>query len=448
MSVINQMLKDLEQRRAQGFDKDADMLGDLDASAAENSPVRSPHYLWLIFSIFFIVSILLAGMYSEGYFDKDEKKVEVETEIAQVVEPEKKPVHKSIVQEIIVKDDVTTKTEPPLLAEEITVEKEKTKPLQKEIKIATILPSPLYATGNREIITVYGSGFIAPLSVVMEWNDGRAFKELEGWQVNVMSETELQLHVNLGQTEDNWQLLVKQLDSNQQANYKFTALAKEPTPVAKETKPQEVVVEPVPESSFTKTNRILGHDEKVRLAFSKASLLIQQGKIKKAKHALHQVLVLDFSHLQARQALAAILFREQAYDEAIEVLELGSIQHPDHVPFTLLLARIYTERGQDPRAVELLERLQPAVAPNSEYYALLAALYQRGAQHKNAADVYKKLLVSFPSRAIWWMGLGMSLQALSKNEDALRAYNKSLQTQGLTAELRRFIKTRIAQLQG
>ena len=317
-----------------------------------------------------------------------------------------------------------------------------------EIKISTILPTPLRATGNREIITVYGKGFVQPLSVTMEWNGARSFKELEGWQVKVISDTELQLHVNLGKKSDDWLLLVKRSDAIQQAEYKFTVTAVKQEPVVIKEKPEAIIAEPKVETSFTKVNRSLSQDDQVRLAYSKASHLIKQGKMNKAKQTLRQVLSLNFAHLKARQTLASILFREQAYDEAIEILELGSIQHPKHVPFTLLLARIYTERGQDPLAVDLLEHQQPAVAPNSEYYALLAALYQRSAQYKNAADVYKKLLVSFPSRAVWWMGLGLSLQSLKQNKDAVEAYKRSLQAQGLTAELRRFIKTRILQLNG
>ena len=445
MSVINQMLKDLEQRRAQGFDNSEGMLDDLDADSNDQVPVKKRSKVWPVFFIFLFTASAATWFYLEEYSQQDKKINVVETKPEVVAKP-KAEVYKSVVQEIAPVEKVEI-IEPAIdesiVADKQVVEESVAESIAEEIVISTILPSPVRATGNREILTVFGRGFIAPLEVTMEWNDGREFKKLEPWQVKIISESELQLHVNLGKAEDDWRLLIKQHEGTQQADYKFTVLAM----ALPEVKPVEnVLVEPEPASSFSKTNRSLSKDEQVRLEFSKASLLMQQGKVGKAKESLRQVLALDFAHLQARQTLAAVLFREQAYDEAIEVLELAGIQHPNHVPFRLLLARIYTERGQDPLAVDLLERMQPAVAPNSEYYALLAALYQRGAQYKKAAEIYKKLLASFPSRAIWWMGLGLSLQSLQQNEDALAAYNKSLQTQGLTAELRRFINTRIAQL--
>ncbi len=459
MSIINQMLKDLEQRRAQGFDNNADMLDNLDAGAAVGASSNSSKNIWLVFILFFLLVGLAAWLYLSGYFQKEKKFIVAKP--VQIVE------HKSIIQDATIKgdqlegsklkDEKLKSIEENLEALESKIEPvpDKIVPLEEqqqvvnlndEIKISAILPSPLRATGSREIITVYGEGFIEPLVVTMEWNGTHSFKDLEGWQVKVISDTELQLHVNLGKKDDDWRLLIKRPGGEQQADYKFSVLAIKQEPAEVKEKPAEIITKPKIETSFTKTNRSLSQDDQVRLAYSKASLLIKQGKINKAKQSLRQVLSLNFAHLKARQTLASILFREQAYDEAIEVLELGSIQHPKHVPFTLLLARIYTERGQDPLAVNLLERLQPAVASNSEYYALLAALYQRSAQYNKAAGVYKKLLASFPSRAVWWMGLGLSLQSLQQNKDALDAYKRSLQTQGLTAELRRFIKTRIEQL--
>ena len=438
MSIINQMLKDLEQRRAAGFDKNPEMLEDLDAASVADAPRPKSSNVWTVFFTFLFIAIAATWLYLSGYLKIPvatvvvKKADVVKVKPPEVVKPEPKKF-KSIVQEI----PVIEKThEQEVIA----------KPLVNELAIASISPSPLQATGNREVITVHGQGFIAPLSVTMEWAAGRAFKELEAWQVRVISENELQLHVNLGKEEDQWRVIIKAPDGEQQVDYSFSVLATQPEIKQIEKVDTEEKSPAALASSFTKTNRVLSNDEQIKIDFAKASLLIQQGRIKAAKQSLREILALDFSHLKARQALAALLFREQAYDEAIEVLELGSIQHPDYAPFTLLLARIYTERGQDPRAIALLENLQPEVSANSEYYALLAALYQRGAQHHKAVTVYKKLLTSFPSRAVWWMGLGLSLQSTQKNKEALQAYNRSLQTQGLTAELRRFIKSRIAQL--
>ena len=457
MSVINQMLKDLEQRRAQGFDNGTDMLDDLaGANGTDNVEPSSKKGLWLLLGLLLIIVLGVGLLFGQAW---QQKRLPVLLPIAK--EPTRQaPVKPIIVEvapepEVVVVENETIAIEPeptlvisrpvkpvPSVQNEI-VEVSTPEPLAAEIIISAILPSPLIATGLREIITVHGSGFIDPLKVTMEWNDGRAFKDLEPWQIKVISKTEMQLHVNLGTSPDDWRMIIVQLDSDNSAEYQFGVIA-----AAK--KEIEIVNEKISDAKepvFNKKATVLTKDEQVRIAYAEASNTLQQGKTTDAKKLLHKVLLLDFTHIQARKTLATLLFREQQYDEAIEILELGRIQHPEDVSFTLLLARIYTERGQDPVAVDLLERINPDVASNSDFYALLAALYQRSAQYKKAAVVYEKLLRVYPGRAVWWMGLGLSLQSTERKQDALSAYKKALAAQGLTVELKRFIQKRMQILQ-
>ena len=446
MSVINKMLKDLEHRRAQGFDKNTDMLDDLDA--ANTPPEHQNSKVWLVFALFLFVAIAATWLYLQLSGSSENKQL---AESAQSEKPAIKPqqAFRSVIQEIPVEKAkagiVANKVAPSQGDADNVAEIEPPKKSEKAsasvlpLKIISLSPTPVYATGQREVLTVNGEGFRQPLKVVMEWDDGHGFKELSPWQVNVVSDGKMQLKVNFGRTEDDWRLLISSEDGTQ-ASFRFTVLA------SKEKQEKSLQARNKPVTTFNKTSRILSKKQQLAVAFSRARRLMQQGKMQEAKQALRDILSQDFEHLQTRQVLAGILYREAAYDEATEVLELGRIQHPEHVPFVLLLARIYTERGQDAVAIDLLERQQPAVKDYSDYYALLAALYQRRAQYEKAAEIYTKLLANSPARAVWWMGLGLSLQSLTQNEAALDAYSKSLQTRGLSDELRRFVKTRMAQL--
>lgn len=462
MSVINQMLKDLEQRRAQGFDNGTDMLDDLaGADGNDNVEPSSKKGFWLLLGLLFIIVLGIGLFFGQVW---QQKKLPVVSPIAEEPTPQA-PVKSIVVEtapepEVALVEDETIATEPeptlvisnpvkqvPGVQNEI-VEASTPESREAEMIISAILPSQLTATGLREIITVHGSGFVDPLNVTMEWNDGRAFKDLEPWQIKVISKTEIQLHVNLGTSPDDWRMIVAQLDSDNRAEYQFSVIAAAKKSIEIVNGKVSDVKEPVKtESVFNKKATVLTKDEQVRIAYAEASNTLQQGKTIDAKKLLYKVLLLDFTHIQARKTLATLLFREQQYDEAIEILELGRIQHPEDVSFTLLLARIHTERGQDPVAVDLLERINPDVASNSDFYGLLAALYQRSAQYKKAAVVYEKLLRVYPGRAVWWMGLGLSLQSTERKQDALSAYKKALAAQGLTVELKRFIQKRMQILQ-
>jgi len=519
MSVINQMLKDLEQRRAQGFDNNADMLDDLGVSTNNDNDATkgSRKSLWLL--LILTLCVVAAFSFILWKTTKKQVPVSVTTERSSVVipleEPKSKPIIEnttpvvsSVVPEAIVPileervleqkgelssggnesvteaedlklkegavepkvilssglDESVTETvdlklkeravEPKVilasdLDKSVTMATKVVQPIlsnSEKIHVESVSPTPLIANGKREIITVRGSGFNAPLKVILEWDERRAFKELEPWQVKVINDKEIQLHVNFGTIADDWRMIISQVDGNSRAEYEFTVNAqpKALVDVVSNTTP---VLPPAPVSVFNKKVTSLTIDEQVRLIYVEASNSLQQGDIDNAKELLLKVLTFDSSHIQARETLATLLIKQRQYDQAISILEQGRIERPEHVSFVLLLARIHTERGQDPRAIELLERINPNVASNSDYYALLAALYQRSAQYKKAALVYEKLLSVYPGKAVWWMGLGLSLQTTERKDDALSAYQRALTSQGLTADLKRFIQTRISILQ-
>jgi MSHA biogenesis protein MshN len=106
------------------------------------------------------------------------------------------------------------------------------------------------------------------------------------------------------------------------------------------------------------------------------------------------------------------------------------------------------EQGRDLDAITVLESQKPLARDYSDYYALLAALYQRVARHADAARIYQGLVEVFPGRAVWWMGLGISLQSLDKPAGALTAYRRALKAQGLQPELKKFVQQRIRLLGG
>lgn len=180
--------------------------------------------------------------------------------------------------------------------------------------------------------------------------------------------------------------------------------------------------------------------------FAEASRQLKQGQHSDARQSLKNVLKLVPGHIEARQTLAAIYFSNKQFSLAQKLLTEGRERHPQHVAFALLLARVHTELGRDTQAIAVLEILQPDMSQNSDYYALLAALYQRNANHSASASTYRNLLRVYPGRAVWWMGLGLSLQSLEQNAEALEAYRKAMAGQGISTELRRFVQSRIDSL--
>jgi MSHA biogenesis protein MshN len=110
----------------------------------------------------------------------------------------------------------------------------------------------------------------------------------------------------------------------------------------------------------------------------------------------------------------------------------------------MLLARLQIEHGES--GIETLARTLPYAAGNGEYQALLAGALQRQQRHREAAEQYQAALRTQPQNPVWWMGLGISLQAEKRNAEALDAFRKAKASGTLSPELQGFVERKLGQL--
>jgi MSHA biogenesis protein MshN len=148
------------------------------------------------------------------------------------------------------------------------------------------------------------------------------------------------------------------------------------------------------------------------------------------------------AHSAARDLLAGIWLR-QGRRAAVESLLLeGRRVDPGYLPFTMMLARLYVDGGAESRALALLESVQGASAHDPEYLGFLAALLQRAQHHPEAAAAYRAALALRPAEARWWLGLGISLEAMQERSAASQAYARALAGAGLSPDLERYAHAR------
>ncbi len=175
--------------------------------------------------------------------------------------------------------------------------------------------------------------------------------------------------------------------------------------------------------------------------------LMQQGDEAGGISALKDALALDAHYPLAREALASTLLHLGRSEEAEALLEDGLSLNPEHAPFAKLQARAMAMRGAIPDALALLESFEVFAAKDPEYHALMAALYQRQGEHAQALTHYQRVLRRQSDKAAWWMGLGISLEGDAKPKEALAAYRAATVLGGLGADSQSYIVERIALLQ-
>jgi len=179
-------------------------------------------------------------------------------------------------------------------------------------------------------------------------------------------------------------------------------------------------------------------------AYRRALAVLEDGRVTEAIATLQAGLALDPRHEPSRQTLVGLLIEARRPDEAIRQLQAALALDPRQPSMAMLLARLQVERGGP--ALETLMRTLPYAAGNGGYHAFLAGVLQRDGRQHEAAEHYRTALRSAPQNGVWWMGLGISLQAEQRDAEAAAAFQQAQASGSLSAELQAFVERRLRQL--
>ena len=113
-----------------------------------------------------------------------------------------------------------------------------------------------------------------------------------------------------------------------------------------------------------------------------------------------------------------------------------------------LLARGQLQLGDQGAAIATLQQSAPPLQRHTAYHALLAALYQQVNDWSASAATYRRLIAVQPGQGAWQLGLAIALEQLDQPAQAGRHYRRALQGQGLDESARRFASERAGSLGG
>lgn len=180
--------------------------------------------------------------------------------------------------------------------------------------------------------------------------------------------------------------------------------------------------------------------------FHKANMAVQEGRTNDALAGYESALLIDPTHKAARRGWVAVLLSLKRNEEAERVLQRG-LRHDSHdTSFAMLLARLQVERDAVPLALQTLQKTLPYAEGQADYQAFVAALLQRQDQHNEAVARYQLALKLAPNNGVWLMGMGISLQALQRNQDARDAYQRALASNSLSPQLQAFVQKKLQEL--
>lgn len=123
-------------------------------------------------------------------------------------------------------------------------------------------------------------------------------------------------------------------------------------------------------------------------------------------------------------------------------------KRPFDAEMRMLLARGQLSAGDAAAAVATLRQHPPELSRDPAYHALLAALHQQVGDWAASAALYRRLLALRPEQASWQLGLAIALEQLDQSVLAARHYRLALQQPSLDDSARRFAGERAAALGG
>lgn len=217
-----------------------------------------------------------------------------------------------------------------------------------------------------------------------------------------------------------------------------------PVPPRSVPKAQDTAAAPV---IVNKQVKELTPPQRAENEYRKAMLALQQGKRGEASSGLELALQLDPKNSGARHALIGILLEGKHQDEAIQKAREGLDADLAQPALAMILARLQLEKGELRPAIDTLERSLMHASDKADYQAFLAALLQRDGRHKQAVEQYLLALQKAPQNGVWWMGLGISLQAERRVSEAIESFKRAKSTNALSPELLAFVDARLNQLQ-
>ena len=181
--------------------------------------------------------------------------------------------------------------------------------------------------------------------------------------------------------------------------------------------------------------------------YREAANFLGQGRLVEAQDSFRQALQHNPLHAGARQGLFGLLVDAKRTTEAEQLLKDGLKLNANQPGLAMALARLQLDRA-DACKVSMAALASAASAQNSpDYLAFFAGLLQRQSRHREAVEQYLAALRLAPNSGVWLMGLGISLQALGRNTDAQDAFRRARASNTLNPDLQAFVDQRLRQLQ-
>jgi len=185
--------------------------------------------------------------------------------------------------------------------------------------------------------------------------------------------------------------------------------------------------------------------QRIALQLKRAKQALEFALYDDAINDLTAILQTQPEHIEARNLLAATYFQQQDVLMAQQLLVAGIKINPEVVQWRVMLSKILIMQQEYEGVLKLLiAELEPQA--NLEFWVLKGTAAQNAQQHQIALASFTQLTQLQPQQAKWWLALATSKDALGEFADAKHLYKVALDLGGLNAAMTQHALQRLVAL--
>lgn len=196
--------------------------------------------------------------------------------------------------------------------------------------------------------------------------------------------------------------------------------------------------------NLNKENIPLTNQEQASIYYNQGLTALDNNQEIEATSAFKKALHQEPKYHKARIQLVQIYQKIGWHDENEKLLLEGLELAPQHSDFIKNLALLYQQTGRMRKSLSILLTMPENNIYQTDYLALLALAYLNTEHPDLAVNYYKKLLSINSNNSLWYLGLGIALEASGNYSNAIANLNKAKKIGRLNYETVDYINNRIA----
>lgn len=277
----------------------------------------------------------------------------------------------------------------------------------------------------------------------------QAFENSLKKNVNANVETNLQANVDTVNSPDrvtSQKVTSTESEANLVESVRTTISVVSDEPVAETQKPStsENTAKIESKPSLSIARKQLSPEQLAAQKMSQVDKAMMEGEGQKAEQLLQDVVLLTPMNTEARKQLAALWFAQGQLQGALNVLNQGVAVMPDFADFRLMKAKILLQQNNAQGAYQSLMALPRH--PQIEYQSLLAQAAQQVGELSASINAYRQLVLLQPSKGKWHLGLAIALDRNSQFGEAVKAYREAIALGDISPQSRQFAQQRMTEL--